>query len=122
MNVSHALTLGLVLSFGLPHAALAIELRGQPALQATVTPATGRVERGGQVSTVDAARRTMVVGGVLYVFRAAPVTIHGPVAGKDTTLQAGLQVRFSTSKHNFSGEEQVQEVWVVAPPARSAKK
>jgi len=74
-----------------------------------------RVERGGTVSAVDWRKRSLVVDNVAYPISAAPVVVHGPGGQRDVKavdLKPGMQIRFSTSRQNFSANEQVIEIWV----------
>ncbi len=59
----------------------------------------------------------MIVDGVRHTFSAMPVKVHGLVGkgqGKAVELKAGMQIRFNSSKHNFSAQDQVIEIWITS--------
>ncbi|MEO8543619.1 MAG: hypothetical protein ABI434_08555 [Burkholderiaceae bacterium] len=100
-------------------AALAIQPAGavQPSGSGNgvASSSASRVERGGTVGAVDWRKRTLVVDNVAYPISASPVIVHGPDGQRDSKtveLKPGMQIRFSTSRSNFSATDQVVEIWV----------
>lgn len=104
----------------------AIDVAGPGVPTAVNVPPSSVVQRGGTVNSIDTAGKSMVVDGVSYQFPVAAIMVHGQGAkGAPTTiasLRPGMQIRFSTSRHNFSSKEQVQEIWVAGPNPQPAKK
>ena len=103
----------------------AIQVSNQPAPPPTSAVSVGVIERGGTITAVDTAKRTIVVDNVKYALPARPVKVHGP-AGNDnekiSQLKAGMLIRFATSKANYSAQEQVQEIWVTGSISKTTKK
>ena len=98
-------------------AALAIQPAGpnQPGITGNAVASPSRVERGGTVGAVDWRNRTLIVDNVTYPISALPVVVHGPDGQRSTQtvdLKPGMQIRFSTSRQNFSANDQVIEIWV----------
>ena len=103
--------------FGAGGAALAIQASGAnlPSGAADVATSSSRVERGGTVSVVDWRKRILVVDNVSFAISASPVVVHGPdgkPSSRTVELKPGMQIRFSTSRQNFSANDQVIEIWV----------
>ena len=95
--------------------ALAVQLRNPTAeVAATAATTTGVIERGGTVTSFDPARKVVVVDKVPFALNATPVKIHhrGAASDKDFVLAPGMQIRFNTSKENFSAQDKVLEIWV----------
>lgn len=112
LAVSYALLLAV------SQLALAVQPGGQSAPSPSSVDTTGSIERGGTVNAIDLQKKTMVVDGVSYPFSAAPVKIHflsNKISEKISKLQTGMQIRFSSSKDNWSRQEQVREIWVTSP-------
>ena len=109
-------------------AAVAWQTRGHPAN----TPGSGRarfdrtgvVERGGTVTSFDPAKKIVVVDKVPFALNAMPVKIHPPgaVNEKNFVLKPGMQIRFNTSKENFSAQDKVLEIWVTSLGSKPAAK
>jgi len=96
---------------------LAITPGGQPIPSAAISASPSIVERGGTINSIDAAGKSMIVDGVRHTFSAMPVKVHGLVGkgqGKAVELKAGMQIRFNSSKHNFSAQDQVIEIWITS--------
>ena len=104
-------------ALGLAQVALAIQLGGgvnAPAALAP-TPPLATIERGGTVNAVDWRMKTIVVDNVSYPLSHTPVVVHAPANQrpvKPFELKPGMQIRFSSSKQNFSAQDQVNEIWV----------
>ncbi len=108
-------------------AALAVQPGGaiQPNATGNVVASTARVERGGTVGAVDWRKRRLVVDNVTYAISASPVVVHGPDGQRGTKkvdLKPGMQIRFSTSRQNFSANDQVIEIWVTDTRTKAAGK
>jgi len=108
-------------------AALAIQPIGvnQPSGAGNVAAESPRVERGGTVDAVDWRKRTLVVNNVAYPISASPVVVHGPdgqLNANAVDLKPGMQIRFSTSRQNFSASDQVIEIWVTDTRTRAVGK
>lgn len=108
-------------------AALAIQPTGaiQPGAPGHALAASSRIERGGTVGAVDWRKRTLVVDDVAYPISASPVVVHGPDGqrnAKAVDLEPGMQIRFSTSRQNFSANDQVIEIWVTDTRAKAVGK
>ena len=98
-------------------AALAIQPAGAnlPGGTGDAVPSLSRVERGGTVNAADWRKRTLVVDNVAYPISTSPVVVHGPDGQRNARtvdLKPGMQIRFSTSRQNFSASDQVIEIWV----------
>lgn len=122
LNLAAAALLGLA-SGG---AALAIQPAGvnQPSGSGNLA-VSSRVERGGTVGAVDWRKRTLVVDNVTYPISTSPVIVHGPDGQHNTKtvdLKPGMQIRFSTSRQNFSANDQVIEIWVTNVRAKAVGK
>lgn len=105
-------------------AAFATQRSGETRAPATIDPA-GKIERGGTVSIVDLKKKIFVVDGVGFKLPAAPLPIHPPPEAprsKAFELKAGMHIRFNTSKANWSGQEQVTEIWVTDLGDKSARR
>lgn len=116
-----------LVGFACGGAALAIQPAGASLSSnaASAVAASSRVERGGTVGAVDWRKRTLIVDGVAYAISASPVVVHGPDGQRNTKavdLKPGMQIRFSTSRQNFSASDQVIEIWVTQPQTRSVGK
>ena len=113
LNFTAAALLGLAAG----STALAIQPTGanQPGTPGNTVTSPSRVERGGTVGAVDWRKRTLVVDNVAFPISASPVVVHGPDNQRDAKafdLKPGMQIRFSTSRQNFSANDQVIEIWV----------
>ena len=87
----------------------------QPSAAGNAVTSPSRVERGGTVSAVDWRKRTLMVDNITFPISASPVVVHGPDGQRDAKafdLKPGMQIRFSTSRQNFSANDQVIEIWV----------
>lgn len=96
---------------------LAVQASGQITPRPSSIDTTGTVERGGTINVVNLAGKIMVVDGVSYAFSSMPVKIYdsfGKAQDKSFVLKAGMQIRFSTSKENWSARDQVREIWVTS--------
>ncbi len=106
-----------LIGFGTSSAALAIRPGGanQPSDAGSAVASSSRAERGGTVGAVDWRKRILVVDNVSFPISASPVPVHGPDRqpnAKRVDLKPGMQIRFSTSRQNFSANDQVIEIWV----------
>lgn len=125
MNLIRQLIVSSTLLLAISQPSLAVQVRGQSAPSPTSASATGIVERGGTIDAVDLAKKTMVVDKVKYALTAMPVKVHAPAGTDDKKafpLKAGMQIRFNTSKANYSAQEQVQEIWVTSLGTKPVKK
>ena len=125
MNLIRQLVVSSTLLLAISQPSLAVQVRGQSAPSAANVSSTGIVERGGTINSVDLARKTIVVDGVRYPLTAMPVKVHAPAGTGDEKafpLKAGMQIRFNTSKANYSAQEQVQEIWVTSLGNKPVKK
>jgi hypothetical protein len=107
--------------------AMAIQPTGanQPSAAGNVATSPSRVERGGTVGAVDWRKRTLVVDNISFPISASPVVVHGPDSQRDAKafdLKPGMQIRFSTSRQNFSANDQVIEIWVTDARAKAVGK
>lgn len=96
---------------------LALQMRGQNPPSPASASSTRVVERGGTVTSYDPAKKIIVVDKVQFVLNSMPVKIHPPPEisnEKNFVLTPGMQIRFNTSKENFSAQDQVQEIWVTS--------
>jgi O-antigen ligase len=122
------LTAAALLGFASGGTALAIQPAGANLSSDAISGAgasSTRVERGGTVGAVDWRKRTLVVDDVTYAISASPVTVHGPDgqrSAKTVDLKPGMQIRFSTSRQNFSANDQVVEIWVTEARAKAVGK
>jgi len=107
--------------------ALAVQPTGadQPSGTGNGVVSTSRVERGGTVGAIDWRKRALVVDNVTYSISASPVVVHGPDGQRNANavdLKPGMQIRFSTSRQNFSASDQVIEIWVTDTRTRAVGK
>lgn len=86
------------------------------------------VERGGTITGVDLANKTISVDGVKYALPAQPVNIQtrpdSKSNDKTADLKPGMQIRFNTSGEKFSAPQQVVDIWITRrtpPPAKQLK-
>lgn len=96
---------------------LAVMVSGQMRPSPASASTTSIVERGGTVNAIDLKKKTIVVDGVSYAFVATNVKIHSPsgkTQEKAVKLKTGMQIRFSSSRDPFSGQDQVREIWVTS--------
>ena len=103
------------------------------AMKAVNTPATTQappaktnvVERGGTVTGVDLTNKTISVDGVKYILPTLPINVHTRQGGKGSDkisdLKPGMQIRFNTSRENFSAQQQVVDIWITRQASPSAK-
>lgn len=119
------LTISSVLLIAVSQQALAVQMRSQSAPAPASVATTGIVERGGTVTSFDLAKKTIVVDKVPFALNAMPVKIH-PLAGtgneQNFVLKPGMQIRFNTSKENFSAQDKVLEIWVTNLGGKPAAK
>lgn len=117
MHTNRKFIVLIVLMIAISQPALAVQVRNQSAPGPASVATTGLVERGGTVTSFDLAKKTIVVDKVQFALDAMPVKIH-PMAGtsneKDFVLKPGMQIRFNTSKENFSAQDKVLEIWVTS--------
>jgi hypothetical protein len=116
MNVLLSLALSTILGMLVVQPALAIRIENQFESSTPIRNATGIVERGGTVDVVDLRKKSLVVDGVTYVLPVNPISTHtlnGQVSANAQALKIGTQIRFNTSKNNYSAQEQVSEIWIV---------
>lgn len=95
--------------------ALAVQMRAPDApAPASAKTTTAIIERGGTVTAFDPAKKIVEVDKVAYALNATPVQIHqrGGAGDKNFVLKPGMQIRFNTSKENFSAQDKVLEIWV----------
>lgn len=103
----------------------AIEPGGVNLPGAAVFAAPSRIGRGGTVNAVDWRMKTIVVNGVNYPLAQTPVPVHAPPGqrgAENFELKPGMQIRFDSSKYNFSGQDQVVEIWVTDARTKPAGK
>lgn len=125
MNSLHRLVVSSAFLLAISQAALAVQPRGQSTPSPASFGARSIVERGGTVDAVDLKKDTIVVDGVSYAFSATLVKIHSPstrTGEKAFALKAGMQIRFSSSRDAFSGQEQVREIWVTGVNGKPRQK
>ena len=125
MHITRKFIVSTVLLVAIAQPALAVQMRNQGAPAPASVTTTGVVERGGIVTSFDPAKKTIVVDKVPFALNAMPVKIH-PLAGtgneKNFVLKPGMQIRFTTSKENFSAQDKVLEIWVTSLGGTPAKK
>ena len=117
MNLLSRLVISSTLLLAFSQPSLAVLAGGQSAPVPLSRSPTSTIERGGTIHAVDLAKKTMVVDGVSYAFSATPVKIHGlpeKKQAKEVELKAGMQIRFNSSKNNWSAQDQVVEIWVTS--------
>ena len=117
MHKHHQSLLAASLALGLAQAALAIQPGSAANLPAAAVAAAPlpTIERGGTVNAVDWRKKTIVVDNVAYALAQVPVLVHGPANQRPAAafeVKPGMQIRFSSSKNNFSAQDQVVEIWV----------
>lgn len=119
------LILSSVLLIAVSQPALAVQIRDPSAPGPAIVSSTGVVERGGMVTSFDLDKKIIVVDKVPFALNAMPVKIH-PLAGtgndKNFILKPGMQIRFNTSKENFSAQDKVLEIWVTSLGGKPAAK
>lgn len=99
-----------------PYFALAIQPSTPQTPQKGIDTTEHLIERGGTISKVNLKTHMLVVDGVTYNLPAVSFPIHAPSDLPPSTsfeLKAQMQIRFNTSKGNWSGHEQVKEIWVI---------
>lgn len=115
MNLMHQFAVTSTLILAISQAALAVQVSNQITPSPASVSSSGIVERGGTIDTVDLANKILVVDKVKYALPAIPVKVHalaGKIEERNGQLKAGMQIRFNTSKANYSAQEQVQEIWI----------
>lgn len=125
MNLIHQIVISGALFLAIAQPTMAVQVRNQSAPNPAGANSTGIVERGGTVDAVDFGKKTIVVDKVKYALPAMPVKVHAPAGKGDEKaiqLKAGMQIRFNTSKANFSAQEQVHEIWVTSLGNKRIKK
>ena len=125
MHITRKFIVSTVLLIAIAQPALAVQIPNQSAPAPASIKSTGVVERGGTVTSFDPAKKIVVVDKVPFTLNAMPVKIH-PLAGavneKNFVLKPGMQIRFNTSKENFSAQDKVLEIWVTSLGGTPAKK
>ncbi len=95
---------------------LAIKLLNAPVPTQAPAATPKIIERGGTITEVDFAKKTLTVDGITYNLPASQAVIHPPRGSKTNAtsneLKAGMMIRFTTSKENFSAQTQIVEIWV----------
>ena len=125
MHTTRKFIVSIVLMIAISQPALAVQVRNQSAPAPASVTTTGVVERGGTVTSFDLARKTIVVDKVQFTLNAMPVKIHPPAGSgneKNFVLKPGMQIRFNTSKENFSAQDKVLEIWVTSLGGKPAVK
>ena len=115
MHSTHKFIVSIVLLITASQPALAVQMRTPDApTPASAKPTTGVIERGGTVTSFDPVKKIVVVDMVPFALNATPVKIHhrGAANDKNFVLKPGMQIRFNTSKANFSAQDKVLEIWV----------
>ena len=115
MNSIRQLFLSTAVLIAVSQPALAVQMRNPTApTPSSAATTTGVIERGGTVTTFDPAKKIVVVDKVPFALNATPVKIHhrGAANDKNFVLKPGMQIRFNTSKANFSAQDKVLEIWV----------
>ena len=125
MHTPRKFIISTVLLIAASQPALAVQLRDPSAPAPASVTTTGLVQRGGTVTSFDQAKKIVVVDKVPFTLNAMPVKIH-PLAGavneKNFVLKPGMQIRFNTSKENFSAQDRVLEIWVTSLGGKAAVK
>ena len=125
MHATRKFIISIVLLIAASQPALAVQMRNQSAPVPASVTTTGVVERGGTVTSFDLAKKIIVVDKVPFALNAMPVKIH-PLAGtgneQNFVLKPGMQIRFNTSKENFSAQDKVLEIWVTSLGGKPAVK
>ena len=124
MHATRKFIISIVLLIAASQSALAVQMRNQSAPAPASVTTTGVVERGGTVTSFDLAKKVVVVDKVPFALNAMPVKIHPLGAGneKNFVLKPGMQIRFNTSKENFSAQDKVLEIWVTSLGGKPAAK
>ena len=124
MHTTRKIIVSTVVLIAVSQTALAVQMRGQTAPAPASVTTTGVVERGGTVTSFDPAKKIVVVDKVPFALNAMPVKIHPIGAGneKNFALKPGMQIRFNTSKENFSAQDKVLEIWVTSLGSKPAAK
>lgn len=126
MNMKRQLFLATVVLVAALQPAVAVQIRNAPAPTPLSATTTSVVERGGTVTSFDPVKKIVVVDNVPFALNATPVKIHhrGAPSDKNFVLKPGMQIRFNTSKANFSAQDKVLEIWVTkldGKPSPAAK-
>ena len=124
MHTPRKFIISTVLLIAASQPALAVQLRDPSAPAPASVTTTGLVERGGTVTSFDLAKKIVVVDKVPFALNAMPVKIHplGAISEKNFVLKPGMQIRFNTSKENFSAQDKVLEIWVTSLGGKPAVK
>ena len=124
MHATRKFIISIILLIAASQPALAVQMRSQSAPAPASVTTTGVVERGGTVTSFDPAKKIVVVDKVPFALNAMPVKIHPLGAGneKNFVLKPGMQIRFNTSKENFSAQDKVLEIWVTSLGGKPAVK
>ena len=125
MHATRKFIVSIVLLIAASQSALAVQLREPSAPAPASVATTGLVERGGTVTSFDLAKKIVVVDKVQFTLTAMPVKIHPPAGSgneKNFVLKPGMQIRFNTSKENFSAQDKVLEIWVTSLGGKPAVK
>ena len=125
MHTTRKFIVSIVLMIAISQSALAVQMRSQSAPAPASVATTGLVERGGTVTSFDLAKKIIVVDKVQFALNAMPVKIHPPAGTfneKDFVFKPGMQIRFNTSKENFSAQDKVLEIWVTSLGSKPAAK
>ena len=125
MNSIRQLIVSSTVLLAISQSSLAVQMRNENPPNPAIASSTGVVERGGTVTSYDPAKKTIGVDKVQFALNAMPVKIH-PLAGtgndKNFILKPGMQIRFNTSKENFSAQDKVLEIWVTSLGGKPAAK
>jgi len=90
-----------------------------------LTNASGTIERGGMISSIDPERKTITVDGITFPFQASSVSIHSEAhgaTGANLNLEQGMLIRFNTVKEKYKGREVISEIWITTPKGTPPKK
>ena len=102
--------------------AQAVQVRNAPAPAPPSASAISVIERGGTVTAYDPVKKVVEVDKVPYALNATPVKINhrGAASDRNFVLKPGMQIRFNTSKANFSAQDKVLEIWVTKLDSKPA--
>lgn len=123
-SVFRLLVMGITMaSFWQPASSIQVANQARSNNASVVT--TNTVERGGTVDAVNIKKNTIVVDGHSYSLAAAPLVVHStPGKGNQGLewIRPGMKIRFNTTKNNYSGQDQVVEIWISDVGKASTKK
>lgn len=109
------ITVGILLIIVSQHA-MSVMVQGEVIQPTPSVSATDKIERGGAIDSINIRKRLISIDGHEYALTARPVKVHTSSGGLDNEniLGSGMKIRFNTSKHNYSAQEQVFEIWVIS--------